>query len=97
LPNTEKCQVTDAGLEALTKAQQLLELHLSTKYLNSDDNENVTVEGFKAVLIKLKGLAVLELRLPAVTELIIGTGTLIQTDSKSATGEPSSWPGTSPA
>lgn len=59
----ENCQLTDDGLEALSKSIYLQELHISEK--------GITLEGFKQ-LLRMQRLEVLDLPLLEILELDIG-------------------------
>ena len=66
------CQVTDKGARQLTQLKELVELRIGTLASKLvGNNDGISGEVFKEVLLSLRQLTVLDMLLPKVKELHI--------------------------
>ena len=90
------CQVTDKGARQLTQLKELVELRIGTLASNLvGNNDGISLEVFKEVLLSLRQLTVLDMLLPKVKELLIGKKNTMQGARMWGQEEQNTWQGTS--
>ena len=94
--NSANCQVTDKGARQLTQLKELVELRIGTLASNLvGNNDGISGEVFKEVLLSLRQLTVLDMLLPEVKVLDIGRYDTMQGTRIWGQEEQNTWQGTS--